>query len=290
MKKSVVGVIGLGQMGRAVARRLCAGGYKVRVYNRTRSRADSLLQIGARLADSPRALAEAVDVVITLVSNDEALEAVAYEEAGFADSITVGKTYVDMSTLTEGAIKKVQKRVAKAGGKMLHAPILGGPLEVFTGNATIVAGGAKSTFQSVVDILECISKPVHLVGGTPAHGTRMKMALNIMLAHYFSGIASSLAFAERGDLPKNLVHEIVTRIAGNTVERLGAKMLSDEHGLTFSMNNFAKDLSYFIGGAEKLGLDLPTLPAIHGLIEKAVKAGHGDEDFTALYQYMLEKE
>lgn len=284
------GVIGLGHMGRAVARRLCAGGYKVRVYNRTRSRADSLLQIGARRSDTPRALAEAVDVVISLVSDDEALEAVAYGDAGFADSITVGKTYIEMSTLTEDAIEKVQRRVQRAGGKMLHAPILGGPLDVFTGNATIVAGGAKSTFQAVVELLERISKPVHLVGGTPAHGTRMKMALNIMITHYFAGIASSLAFAGRGDLPQRLVHDIVTRIAGNVVERLGAKMLSSDRGVNFTMRNLAKDERYFIGGAEKLGLDLPTLNAVHDLAEKAIADGLGDEDFTAIYSYMLGKE
>ena len=213
----------------------------------------------------------------------------AYGEDGFADAITVGKTYIDMSTLTEDAIEKIEAHVHKAGGKMLHAPILGGPLDVFTGNATIVAGGAKNTFQSVVEILECISKPVHRVGNDPTHGTRMKMALNIMITHYFAGIASSLAFAERGDLPQRLVHDIVTRIAGSLVERVGLKMLSGDIGVTFSMDNLEKDQRYFIDGAEKLGLELPTLNAVHGLVEKAIADGLGDADFTALYSHMLEK-
>ena len=281
-----VGIIGLGHMGRAVARRLHAAGHHLVLYNRTQSKADSLMQLGARLAQSPKALAAEVDVIITLLSDDSAMGSVAFGEQGFATEVEVGKIHIDMSTLSREMIEDVEEKVRESGGNMLHAPILGGPLDVFTGNATICVGGAKSNFQAALPLLESISKPVHLVGEL-TDGTHMKMALNIMLTHLSLGIASSLAFAERTALPKPLVHEILSKVSGTVVDKLGQKILSEEKGVSFTIKNFEKDQRYFREASLEHGLDLPTIKASHELYEKAVAAGLGEEDFTAIYKFLL---
>lgn len=275
-------------MGRAVARRLLAARNRVVVFNRTRNRADSLLQLGAVQATSAAQIADTADVVFTLVSDDAAIEQLAYDEDGFADRITVGKVLIDMSTLSERTVEGINQRVRQAGGSMLHAPILGGPVDIYSGTATIVAGGAKAQYQKVLPLLEAISKQVHLVGEL-VHGTRMKMALNIMLTHYLMGTASSLAFAVRGGLPVPLVLDIMQRVASGVVQRTGDKMLSGETGVTFSIRNFEKDQRLFMDAARRLGVNLPTIEATEKLATEALEKNMGDEDFTALFRLLLDR-
>jgi 3-hydroxyisobutyrate dehydrogenase len=284
----IIGIIGLGHMGRAVARRLLAARNRVVVFNRTRNRADSLLQLGAAQASSAAQIAETADVIFTLVSDDAAIEHLAYDEDGFADRITVGKVLIDMSTLSEKTVEGISQRVRQAGGSMLHAPILGGPVDIYSGTATIVAGGAKAQYQKVLPLLEAISKQVHLVGEL-VHGTRMKMALNIMLTHYLMGTASSLAFAVRGGLPVPLVLDIMQRVASGVVQRTGDKMLSGETGVTFSIRNFEKDQRLFLDAARQLGVHLPTIDATEKLATEAMEKNMGDEDFTALFRLLLDR-
>lgn len=284
----IVGIIGLGHMGRAVARRLLAARHRVIIYNRTPSKADSLLQLGAVLAPTAGQIAEKADVIFTLVSDDTAIEQLAFGEQGFVQHITVGKVLIDMSTLSEQMVERINRNVREAGGAMLHAPILGGPVDIYSGTATIVAGGAKAQYQKVLPILETISRQVHLVGEL-VHGTRMKMALNIMLTHYLMGAASSLAFAVRGGLPVPLVLDIIQRIAGGVVQRTGDKMLSGDSGVTFSIRNFIKDQRLFLDAAQRLGVNLPTIEATEALAQRAMEKNMGDEDFTAFFRLLLDR-
>jgi 3-hydroxyisobutyrate dehydrogenase len=283
-----VGIIGLGHMGRAVARKLHAAGDILFVFNRTRSKAESLLQLGARITDSPRQLADNTDVTISLVSDDKAMESIAFGDNGFISGVSVGKFHIDMSTLSESMIERVDEAISDVGGHMVHAPILGGPLDVFNGTATICAGGPKATVQAVLSLLESISRPVYHVGEL-THGTRMKLALNIMLTHLFTGIASSLAFARKGDLPEHLVHDILTRISSGIVHKLGEKMLSGDRGITFTVANLEKDQRYFLDAARNLGLELPTIEAARKLFRNAIDVNMAQEDFTSIYHLLLKE-
>lgn len=280
-----VGLIGLGYMGKAIARRLLAEGQSLRLYNRTAAKMESLVQQGATTAATPRDLAASCDAVLTMVSDDQAFEAVTLGPDGAVEGLREGAVLIDMSTLSAEMVGRVADAVAERGAEMLHAPILGGPVNIYLGNATITVGGDEETLRRAIPLLEKISTPVIHVGPL-TNGTRMKMALNITLAHLLAGIAGSLAFAGRAGLDQNQVLSILGRSSGVILERTGERMLSDESGVTFSVRNLEKDQRYFLAAAKKFGLELPTLAAAQKLFEKAIKAGLGEEDYTSLYRFI----
>jgi 3-hydroxyisobutyrate dehydrogenase len=284
-----IGVIGLGQMGVSIARRLIAAGYPLTVYNRTKNKADSLLQMGASWADSPGELVEKVDVTITIVSDNQAIEKLALDEGGFLNSLTPAKILIEMSTLTPATVRKLFSKIREKEAGMLHCPILGGPLDVYGGRATICAGGPKSVYTSVSSILEDISSTVHYVGEI-TKATVMKLSLNIMLTHYFLGVASSLSMAKAAKLPPYLIHDILTRIAEPVVQKLGDKILNQEESITFTLNNFEKDQRYFLEAAAELGVHLPTNEAVQKLALEALDKGMGNLDFSSLAALLLKEE
>jgi 3-hydroxyisobutyrate dehydrogenase-like beta-hydroxyacid dehydrogenase len=276
-------------MGISIARRLIAAGYPLNVYNRTKSKADSLLQLGAEWADSPRRLAERSDVIVTMVSNDTAVAAIMEGNDGLLAGLAPSRTVLEMSTISPDTVEELNTSVRRKEAAMLHCPVLGGPLDVYNGRATIFVGGPKATFTSIASILEDISSPVHYIGEI-AKASMTKFALNIMLTHYFMGLSSSLNFARQAKLPPYLVHDIITRIANPVVKNLGEKILNDDTGITFSMENFEKDQRYFLEAAEQLNISLPTIEAVQELAEKALDKGWGDKDFTALNKMLLPDE
>jgi len=281
-----VGLLGLGQMGRAVARRLIAAGYQLKLYNRTASKLVALVREGAAQATTPRELAEVSDIVITTVSDDEAFHSVISGPEGIAAGIGEGAILIDMSTLTAGAIADAAEAVGRRGAKMLHAPILGGPKNVFIGSATITVGGDEADFRRARPLLEAVSQPVFHVGPLEK-GTHMKMALNIMLSHLLMGTASCLAFAKRAGLDQELILSTLQRVAGGVIEGSGEKMLGEEEGVSFYMKNLEKDQRYFLEAARTLGIRLPTIEAAQKLFSKAVDEGWGEEDYTSVYRYLL---
>ena len=281
-----IGLAGLGQMGRAVARRIMVAEYPLALYNRTASRLEPFISDGAGRAETPRELAEGRDVVLTLLSDDDAFAAVLEGPDGIAAGIEKGALLIEMSTLTPGAIKSAAGLLGERGAEMLHAPILGGPKQVFVGSATITAGGPKEAFDRARLLLEAISRPVHHVGPIE-NGTLTKMALNIMLAHLGMGTASMLAFAKLAGIDQNLVLRTMFRYASEAVNAMGLKMISRDESVSFYLRNLEKDMRYFLQTADEFGLELPTIAATRELLAEAVEDGAGDEDWTAIYQRML---
>lgn len=283
--KPKIGLIGLGQMGYAVARRLLAAECPLVIYNRTAAKAETLVQQGAILATSPCSLASEAGTVITIVSDDEALDAVVSGPNGVAVGIEKGAVLIDMSTLTPDAVEKTAKKLHERGAEMLHAPILGGPMNVYVGSATFTVGGREETVHRLRPLLEQICKPV-IYTGPLTNGTYTKLALNIMLTHFMTGLANSLAFAGRAGVDQQLVLKIISRAAGHILERTGEKMLSGDESVTFTFHNLEKDQRYFLKAADKLGLSLPTIEAVQKLLAKANTEGWEEEDFTAFYRYI----
>jgi len=281
-----VGLLGLGLMGSAVAAKLLRGGLELTVFNRTAAKAKPFVELGARLARSPVEAAGGRDVLITLVANDEALEALACGEQGFLMGLDEAKVLIDMSTLTPGAIRRTAAAALARGSQMLHAPILGGPEAVLSGRATVFVGGPEPVYKRVRSVLEAISEPVHYVGDLTS-GTLTKMSTNVMLTHLLMGTISSLALAKRAGLDQMLVLETLSRIAGVNIERIGRRMIEGERKRTFSIRNLVKDQHYFYDTAAELGIDLPTISAARDYFIRAADRGLGEEDFTALYSFML---
>ena len=159
-----IGIAGLGDMGGAMMDRLLLAKREPYGYNRTATRAQQYVERGMRLAASPRALVEACDVIVTMVTNDAAIEAVAGGEDGILAGMRAGKTWVDMSTISPDAIRALERRVAKTGGTLLGAAVLGSPLTIARGQLLIMLGGDEAVCERVRPALEDIGPTVRRVG------------------------------------------------------------------------------------------------------------------------------
>src|SRR5919198_4103639 len=176
-----VGFVGLGVMGGGVAKRLLDAGNTVTVWNRTREKADWLLEGGARWADSPREVAEASDYVFTMVTNTAAVRAVCEGNDGILAGLAAGKVYVDMSTASPANTRALAEQVEQLGAHMLDAPVSGSVITLEQGKLSIMVGGDADVFERARPILEAIGPNVFHLGPNGAAVT-MKIATNLSLA------------------------------------------------------------------------------------------------------------
>lgn len=282
-----VGIVGLGHMGIAIARRVIAAGHPLTVTNRTKEKASSLLQLGADWSNSPAELAEKCDIIISILSDDSAVKQVLVDGRGTVFSgLAPAKLLLEMSTISPETALMIHERAKGVEVQMLHCPVLGGPANVYNGKATIFVGGEKSVYQSAFPVLEDISSPVHFVGDVKK-AAYMKLTMNIMLTHFFFGVASSLNFARNAKLPPYLVNDIISRIAEPVVSRMGEKILNGDEGVTFSVENYEKDQRYFLSAAKELGIRLPSIEAIQKFAKEALDHGWGDKDFTTMNKLLF---
>src|SRR2546423_9733135 len=175
-----LGFVGLGAMGGRVVKRLLEAGHTVTGYNRTKSKAQWLLDQGMRWGESPRAVAETADVVFTMVTNTGALHEVAGGHDGILAGLQKGKIYIDMSTISQAASKRLAAQVAEKGGHMLDSPVSGNVITLQQGNISLMIGGDKAVFEQVKPILLDIGPKVNYVGAN-GQAALMKVAINLNL-------------------------------------------------------------------------------------------------------------
>ncbi|MCC6804766.1 MAG: NAD(P)-dependent oxidoreductase, partial [Anaerolineae bacterium] len=175
-----LGFIGLGMMGSRMAQRLLDAGHSVTGYNRTRARAETLIQQGMQWAETPRAVAEAADVIFSNVADDRALEGIMQGADGVLAGLSAGKIYVVMSTNSPGLIRSQAAQVAAAGAAMLDAPVSGSKLTLEQGKLTIIAAGEQAAYEQILPILQAIGPTVFSVGAS-GQAMAMKIAINISI-------------------------------------------------------------------------------------------------------------
>jgi len=208
-----VGFVGLGVMGSRMVKRLLDAGRRVVGYNRTKAKAQWLLDLGMEWADSPRAVAEAADVVFTMVTDTKALQAVTEGPDGLLAGLGPGKVYVDMSTVSPAASRALAEKVRQRGARMLDAPVSGSVVTLEEGRLSIMVGGDREAFERVRPILQDIGPVVTHVGGN-GQAVLMKVATNLSLAVQMLAFSEGLLLAERGGIPRDtavhvLLHSVI---------------------------------------------------------------------------------
>src|ERR1700735_5197547 len=190
--KPTVGLIGLGLMGKPMGANLLKSGFPLIVWNRTASRADSLVKDGAKLAANPRELASQVDVLITIVSDPPALEEVLWGKDGAMDALRRGSVYIDSSTVPPDLERRVAKACADRGVDFLDAPVTGGNWGAAKGELVFMIGGDQKVFERAQPVLEVLGKKFFLLGPNGA-GQTVKLGMNLILAMQIDALAESLA-------------------------------------------------------------------------------------------------
>ncbi len=279
-----LGYVGLGTMGGRVALRLLKAGHKVRGHNRTASRAKWLVEQGLELCATPREVAEASDITFTMVTNTSALKAVVEGEDGILAGLAPGKVYCDMSTCSPSFSRQLAKRVREAGAEMMDTPVSGSVSTLEEGRLSLMAGGAKETFEKVLPVLKDIGPIVNYVGPN-GQAVLMKIAINLQLAVQMVAFSEGVLLAERGGVPRETAVEVMLNsvIASPMVKYRGPFVLEQPEEAWFDVNMMQKDMLLAIELGRESNVPLPTSVVVNELLTSARALGLEDKDFAVLF-------
>jgi 3-hydroxyisobutyrate dehydrogenase-like beta-hydroxyacid dehydrogenase len=283
-----LGYIGLGAMGSRVTKRLLDAGHTVTGYNRTRSKAQSLLDTGMRWADTPRAVAEASDVVFTMVTNTAALEAVVYGPDGLLAGLGAGQIYIDMSTVSPAKSREVAEAVRDRGARMLDAPVSGSVVTLEQGQLSMMVGGEQETFERVKPVLLDIAPRVNYVGENGL-AVLMKIAVNLNLQVQFMGFCEGLFLAEKGGIPRETAMRVLldSVIASPSLKYRAPFILQEPDEAWFDVNMMQKDMVLALEMGRELDVPLPTTAASNEFLTAARTLGLARHDFAIVHKVLM---
>ena len=282
-----LGFVGLGVMGSRIVKRLLNAGHTVTGYNRTRSKAQWLLDAGMHWAESPRAAAEAADVTFSMVTNTAALQAVTGGADGVLAGLQQGQIYVDMSTVSPAESRELAGRVAAKGARMLDAPVSGSVSTLEQGKLSIMVGGEEAAFEAVRPILQDIGPKVTYVGGN-GQAVAMKIATNLSLAVQMLAFSEGVLLAEKSGIPRETAVEVLLHsvIASPMLIYRGPFVLDMPGEAWFDVNMMQKDLLLALEMGRRLDVPLPTTAVTNEMLTAARAMGLGGKDFAVVVEVL----
>jgi 3-hydroxyisobutyrate dehydrogenase-like beta-hydroxyacid dehydrogenase len=284
-----LGFIGLGVMGSRIVKRLLDAGHQVTGYNRTKSKVQWLLVEGMNWADTPRAVVEASDVSLSMVTNTTALQAIAEGTDGFLAAIGPGKIYVDMSTVSPRYSEELAKQVKAKGATMLDAPVSGSVITLEEGKLSLMVGGDPEIFEKVKPILMDIGPKVTYVGKNGLAVT-MKIAANLSLAVQMLAFSEGVLIAEKSGIKRETAVEVLTNsvIASPMVKYRGPFVLDMPEEAWFNVNMMQKDMSLALELGRQLDIPLPTTAVTNEFLTAARGLGLQERDFAILFEVLAQ--
>jgi 3-hydroxyisobutyrate dehydrogenase len=278
-----IGFIGLGIMGSPMAQNLLKAGFQLTVYNRSRPPVDLLVSLGAKSATSPKAVAERSDVVITMVTDSEAVEDVVMGQEGLVEGAREGLVLIDMSTISPSLTRSVSASLATKGVSMLDAPVSGGDTGAREGTLTIMVGGPAPVFEACLPVLQVLGKKVVHMGATGA-GQLTKLANQILVACNMIGVCECLNFAKRAGLDVGKLIDSLSAGAASSwsLVNLGPKIAKRDFAPGFKVRLLQKDLRYVLSSANDLNAPLPATALVHQLYTRLEEEGLGEVGTQAL--------
>ncbi len=284
-----LGYVGLGVMGSRIAKRLMDAGHTLTGYNRTKSKAEWLIEAGMGWADSPRAVAEAADITFSMVTNTAALEAVTGGPDGILEGLTAGKIYVEMSTAGPAASRELAEQVAARGARMLDAPVSGSVSTLEEGRLSLMVGGDRETFEQTLPILQQIGPKVTHVGAN-GMAVSMKIATNLGLAVQMLAFSEAVLLAEKTGIQRETAVEVLLNsvIASPMVKYRGPFVLGTPDEAWFDVNMMQKDLLLALEMGRELNVPLPTTAVVNEFLTAARGMGLEKEDFAIIFKVLAE--
>jgi 3-hydroxyisobutyrate dehydrogenase-like beta-hydroxyacid dehydrogenase len=282
-----LGFIGLGVMGGNMVARLLEKGHTVTGYNRTRSKAQWLIDRGMKLADSPKAVAAASDVTFTMVTNSAALAAVTDGPDGLLAGMAAGKFYVDMSTVSPEASRALAARVREQGADMVDAPVSGSVITLQQGKLSVMVGGGKETFEHLKPLLLDIGPKVTHVGDNGV-ALSMKIALNLQLAVQMLAFSEGVLLAEKSGIAREVAVDVMVHsaIASPMVQYRGPFVLQQPEEAWFDVNMMQKDMLLAMDLGRKLNVPLPTTAVSNEFLTAARGMGWEKLDFAVIFNVL----
>jgi 3-hydroxyisobutyrate dehydrogenase-like beta-hydroxyacid dehydrogenase len=274
-------------MGSRMVKRLLQAGHTVTGYNRTRSKAQWLLDIGMRWADSPRAVAEAAEVTFSMVTNTAALQAITGGPDGVIAGLGPGKVYVDMSTISPTVVRELATQVAAKGAHMVDAPVSGSILTLEQGNLAIMVGGEPAVCEQIKPILLDIGPRVTYIGPN-GQAALMKIAINLSLPVQLLAMYEGVLLAEKGGIPRATAIEALLSGAAASphMKYRGPFALNLPAEAWFDVSMMQKDLLLALEMGRTLDVPLPTTAITNEFLTAARAMGWAKEDFAVMFRVL----
>ncbi|HEX9882387.1 MAG TPA: NAD(P)-dependent oxidoreductase [Desulfobaccales bacterium] len=285
--KPKVGFMGLGIMGSAMAANILKAGYPLVVYNRSPERAAPLARQGAEVAASPRALAQAAQVIIAMVTGPEALYRLLFEAEGAAEALGPGKVFINMSSVSPSFTKEMAVQVAATGAAFVDAPVSGTKKPAEEGTLVILAGGKPERIKELEPLLLSMGKKV-IYCGRVGQGSMMKMCINLLLGLMMEGFAEALNFGRMGGLDFEAMLDTVSSGPLNCgLYQMKAPLIqAKDYPPAFPLKHLAKDAKFIVDTAYELGAPVPGGQMLLHLYRTGWALGWGDQDLSAIARVM----
>jgi 2-hydroxy-3-oxopropionate reductase len=285
MKKKI-GFIGLGIMGKPMARNLLKAGYEVVVHDLMAAPVQELTAAGARAGTSPKEVAEQCEVIITMLPNSPEVKEVVLGTNGVIEGVKPGAIVVDMSSIAPLASQEISARLAAKGVLMLDAPVSGGEPKAVDGTLAIMVGGPEATFTEVRDILGTMGTSVTLVGGIGS-GNVAKLANQIIVALNIAAVSEAMVLAKKaGADPERVYQAIRAGLAGSTVlEAKMPKILAGDFKPGFRIELHIKDLGNVLDTAHNLGVPIPLTSQVMEIMQALKVNGKAKNDHSGIVQF-----
>jgi 2-hydroxy-3-oxopropionate reductase len=289
MSKPKIGFIGLGIMGRPMAKHLLKANYPLVVHNRSRDPVQELVTAGAEEAFSPQEVAQRSQVIITMLPDSPDVELVALGHDGLIEGVDEGDIYVDMSTIAPSTAVKVAEAMAGKGVKCLDAPVSGGDVGAINATLSIMAGGDEETFDKVLPVFEVLGKTVTLCGPNGA-GQTVKACNQIQVALNIVGMAEALVLGAKAGVDPAIVVQVLSGgyAQSRVMDARGARVIRGDFQPGFKSKFHFKDLNIIMQSGNDYGVPLPVTSLVHELFAAMLAAGRGDLDHTGVIT-VLEK-
>jgi 3-hydroxyisobutyrate dehydrogenase-like beta-hydroxyacid dehydrogenase len=284
-----LGYVGLGVMGGEMVSRLLDKGHTVTGYNRTRAKAERLIQKGMKWAESPAAVCTAADITFSMVTNEKALGAVMEGPDGILSAAKSGKTLIDMSTVSPGYSRALAEKVRATGADLLDAPVSGSLITIKEGKLSVMVGGRRATFDQVKPILDDIGPKVTYVGDNGL-ALSMKIATNLNLAVQMMGFCEGVLLAEKSGIKREVAVDVLTNsaIASPMIKYRGPFVLGMPDEALFEVNMMQKDMMLALDMGRALDVPLPMTATSNEFLTAARGMGLAKYDFAVVFQVLAQ--
>jgi len=284
-----LGFIGLGVMGSQMVKRLLDKGHVVTGYNRTRSKAQWLVDRGMKWGETPRAVSATADVTLSMVTNTEALKSLSEGPDGFLAGFSAGKVLIDMSTVSPSASRALASKVREKGADMVDAPVSGSVITLQEGKLSVMVAGRPETFDRVKPLLQDIGPKVTYVGENGL-ALSMKIAINLSLAVQMLAFSEGVLLAEKSGIARETAVDVLTHsvIGSPMVQYRGAFVLKMPEEAWFNVNMMQKDMLLALEMGRQLDVPLPTTAVTNEFLTAARGMGFVEQDFAVLFEVLAQ--
>ncbi|MDC7240100.1 MAG: 2-hydroxy-3-oxopropionate reductase [Spirochaetales bacterium] len=281
-----IGFIGLGIMGRPMAKNLIKAGHDLVVLDMNKAAVEELTAAGASSASTPAEVAGQTDLIITMLPNSPHVKTVALGENGLIESAASGKTLIDMSSIAPGASQEVEAALAAKGMEMLDAPVSGGEPKAIDGTIAVMVGGKKEVFDKYKDVLDAMAGSVVYVGKIGA-GNTTKLCNQVVVALNIAAVSEAMVLAKKAGVDPDLVYQAIRGgLAGSTVMDAKAPMMMDRNFKPgFRIDLHIKDMTNALETSRAVGVPLPLAAQAMEIMQAIKQDGCGVEDHSSIVKF-----